>query len=158
MVDEDGRAGLRKSLPIGFLAAGLVALAVAALALWWYAGTGEGPVAAAARIDSGDAELVALGGTVYAAHCAACHGAEREGEPDWRQRKEDGTLPAPPHDGANNAESYVMPFVFTNSTLDYDQIEWEINGTLYNGEPHVDLCGIVLTGPHPPAGTVVIIR
>lgn len=41
---------------------------------------------------------LALGGTLYGAHCAVCHGAELEGEPNWRQRKSDGLLPAPPHD------------------------------------------------------------
>ena len=35
---------------------------------------------------------------MYGQHCALCHGANLEGEPDWRQRKTDGTLPAPPHD------------------------------------------------------------
>ncbi len=40
----------------------------------------------------------ALGGTLYGAHCAACHGTELEGEPNWRRRKPDGLLPAPPHD------------------------------------------------------------
>ena len=38
------------------------------------------------------------GKAVYAAHCAACHGANLEGQPDWRQRRADGKLPAPPHD------------------------------------------------------------
>ncbi|MDH3231089.1 MAG: c-type cytochrome [Alphaproteobacteria bacterium] len=113
MVDEDGKAGVRKSLPIGFLAAGFVALALAALALWWYAGAGEEPAAAAVRIDSGDAELVALGGAVYAAHCAACHGAGREGEPDWRERKKDGTLPAPPHDETGHTWHHPDGMLFT---------------------------------------------
>ena len=67
----------------------------------------------------------------------------------------DIVLPPPAHDTANNAEYYVMPLIFTNNTLAYDRIEWEINGTHYSGEPHLDLCGIVLTGPYPPAGTVI---
>lgn len=41
---------------------------------------------------------VALGEVVYEAHCAACHGANLEGQPDWRRRKANGRLPAPPHD------------------------------------------------------------
>lgn len=45
-----------------------------------------------------DAEAVALGRTVYAEHCAACHGADLEGAPDWRSRDAYGYLPAPPHD------------------------------------------------------------
>ena len=45
-----------------------------------------------------DSARLALGGALYGAHCAACHGAELEGEPNWRRRKTDGLLPAPPHD------------------------------------------------------------
>jgi mono/diheme cytochrome c family protein len=48
--------------------------------------------------DSADAGQVALGETVYEAQCAVCHGAELEGQPDWRQRLPSGRLPAPPHD------------------------------------------------------------
>lgn len=45
-----------------------------------------------------DAELVARGKVVYAENCADCHGADLQGEPNWRVKKADGTLPAPPHD------------------------------------------------------------
>lgn len=41
---------------------------------------------------------IARGQAVYAAQCATCHGAKLEGQPDWRSRKADGKLPAPPHD------------------------------------------------------------
>ena len=45
-----------------------------------------------------DAEAVAQGQRIYADHCAACHGAALQGEPDWQVRDADGYLPAPPHD------------------------------------------------------------
>ena len=45
-----------------------------------------------------DPQVVALGAELYAAECAACHGAKLEGEPNWQARKPDGLLPAPPHD------------------------------------------------------------
>ncbi len=55
--------------------------------------------AAAERlIDDRDANVVALGEELYVEHCAACHGAELEGQADWRERRDDGRLPAPPHD------------------------------------------------------------
>jgi mono/diheme cytochrome c family protein len=38
------------------------------------------------------------GVALYTEHCAACHGARLEGQPEWRKPKPDGTLPAPPHD------------------------------------------------------------
>lgn len=50
------------------------------------------------RIDDADLAAVALGEQVYRANCAACHGAELEGQPDWRSRDTNGLLPAPPHD------------------------------------------------------------
>jgi mono/diheme cytochrome c family protein len=50
------------------------------------------------RANPRDAERVALGAKVYAQHCAACHGAKLEGQPEWRKRMPNGRLPAPPHD------------------------------------------------------------
>ena len=41
------------------------------------------------------------GRQIYVEHCAVCHGIDLKGEPghpDWRQRKPNGRLPAPPHD------------------------------------------------------------
>lgn len=52
----------------------------------------------AGRADASDPELVARGRIVYTKSCASCHGANLEGQPNWRERKADGTLPAPPHD------------------------------------------------------------
>jgi mono/diheme cytochrome c family protein len=87
---------LRRGRRIALAAAGLGVLAAGVLALWWFAGAGS--TVGTGDIDVGDSRLVALGRDVYAAHCAACHGAELEGESGWRTRKPDGTLPAPPHD------------------------------------------------------------
>jgi len=38
------------------------------------------------------------GAELYARHCAACHGTNLEGQPEWRSPKADGSYPAPPHD------------------------------------------------------------
>lgn len=38
------------------------------------------------------------GAALYAENCAACHGADLEGQPNWREPGPDGILPAPPHD------------------------------------------------------------
>ena len=78
----------------GIFIAAAAGLALAALALLF---TGR-PDATAAYIDPSDAALVARGKSVYAQHCAACHGASMEGQPNWRERRPDGRLPAPPHD------------------------------------------------------------
>ena len=45
-----------------------------------------------------DPAQLALGRTLYGEYCAACHGAELEGQANWRKRDADGLLPAPPHD------------------------------------------------------------
>ncbi|ODT16706.1 MAG: cytochrome C [Kaistia sp. SCN 65-12] len=55
-----------------------------------------------AREALASAERVALGKTVYGASCASCHGAKLEGQPDWRKRRADGRLPAPPHDASGH--------------------------------------------------------
>lgn len=57
------------------------------------AGCGDAP-----RIDATDAKQVGVGASVYVKHCAACHGATLEGQPNWRRRLPNGRLPAPPHD------------------------------------------------------------
>lgn len=54
------------------------------------------------RADPADATLVARGREVYAAHCASCHGASLEGQPDWQRRLPSGRLPAPPHDASGH--------------------------------------------------------
>ena len=46
-----------------------------------------------------DASPEEQGAAVYRAHCAACHGASREGQPAWdRLDPRTGRLPAPPLD------------------------------------------------------------
>ena len=39
------------------------------------------------------------GRELFAANCAACHGAQGEGQPNWHIANDDGTLPAPPLNG-----------------------------------------------------------
>lgn len=52
------------------------------------------------------------GKTVYLAECAACHGADLEGEPNWRQRNADGSMPAPPHDDRGHTWHHPDGFLF----------------------------------------------
>lgn len=51
-----------------------------------------------AYIDPSDQTLLVRGRQIYTNNCAACHGARLEGQNDWRTRKPNGRLPAPPHD------------------------------------------------------------
>ena len=73
-------------------------LAIAAGLALGVAACGEAPQGEDPRADPRDAARVALGAKVYAQHCAACHGARLEGQPEWRKRLPNGRLPAPPHD------------------------------------------------------------
>lgn len=50
------------------------------------------------RANPDDTEQVMLGGAVYQENCAECHGVALKGQPNWKQRLPDGTMPAPPHD------------------------------------------------------------
>jgi mono/diheme cytochrome c family protein len=78
-------------------AAAIVVLVPAvAAAIWLYLGPRAG------RADPNDAAQVAQGRAVYAAQCASCHGANLEGQPDWRMRLPNGRLPAPPHDASGH--------------------------------------------------------
>lgn len=75
--------------------AGAGLAAVVAIGGWaWAQSDRTAPI----RVPYEDAAAVALGETVYAANCAACHGAALEGQPNWRVRNADGRLPGPPHD------------------------------------------------------------
>ncbi len=80
-----------------YLAIGAAGLAVSAGLAWAVWPGGPSGVA-----DPTDAAQVALGSSVYRDHCASCHGANLEGQPDWRIRKPDGRLPAPPHDDSGH--------------------------------------------------------
>lgn len=76
---------------------GIIAAIFGAVLIWFAVVPAEPD-----RADAGDAVLVAAGRAVYNQHCAGCHGPNLEGEPDWRVRRPDGTLPAPPHDATGH--------------------------------------------------------
>lgn len=48
------------------------------------------------------AEQLALGEQLYNANCAACHGDNGEGQPNWKIPDENGVYPAPPHNSAGH--------------------------------------------------------
>lgn len=53
---------------------------------------------ASGRADADDSRQVTQGASVYRTYCASCHGLKLEGQPNWRVRRPNGRLPAPPHD------------------------------------------------------------
>ena len=66
-----------------------------------------------ATADPSNAEQVALGGQVYAARCASCHGANLEGQPNWQQDLPTGGRPAPPHDATGHTWHHDDQSLFT---------------------------------------------
>jgi mono/diheme cytochrome c family protein len=79
-----------------------VAVALVAIGAVLWATKSDGTDDGGMRADPADAAQVARGKQVYAEHCAACHGANLEGQPDWRRKGPDGKLPAPPHDASGH--------------------------------------------------------
>ncbi len=73
--------------------AGRRAAAFAALVL----GSAAAIACSSAPDESGAASRT--GQEVFAATCAACHGAAGQGQPNWHVPNDDGTLPAPPLNG-----------------------------------------------------------
>jgi mono/diheme cytochrome c family protein len=87
---------MRLNARIVLAAGGLVAAGVGAV-LWLWPSSMP-----AVALTPDDPEVVVQGRQIYQAHCASCHGAELEGQPNWRERGPDGRLPAPPHDASGH--------------------------------------------------------
>lgn len=66
------------------------------------AACGPAPQPGGVRLLTSDPAVLATGQAVYMQHCAACHGARLEGQPNWRERGANGLLPAPPHDASGH--------------------------------------------------------
>lgn len=81
-------------------AAGVALLAVVAYVLSAASSPTAGPALAA-------------GQELYAANCAGCHGADLEGQRDWRSRLPSGRLPAPPHDETGHTWHHSDGQLFT---------------------------------------------
>lgn len=98
-------AGLGRTLWLGGGTA--VAVLLAAVIVW---DAREGGVRALP--DLGDPQRIAAGQAVYDAHCASCHGARLEGQPDWTTRRANGRLPAPPHDDTGHTWHHPSDMLF----------------------------------------------
>ena len=100
--------------PIAFI--GLTGLAVAATLAWNAGGQtpGDGMTVLGQHVT---AEQIALGRDLYAQKCASCHGANLEGQPDWKRRLENGRMPAPPHDESGHTWHHSDQDLFTITKL-----------------------------------------
>jgi len=95
------------------------------------------------RLQPDDTAVVAQGRQVYAAHCASCHGARLEGQPNWQQRDAQGRLPAPPHDASGHTWHHADELLFritkhgvakAANLKDYESSMPAFEGTLSDAE------------------------
>ncbi len=64
-----------------------------------------------------DPQSIANGQVLYAENCAACHGANLEGQPQWQSPGPDGRLPAPPHDPSGHTWHHGDDLLFSYTKL-----------------------------------------
>jgi len=63
------------------------------------------------------AREVAAGSSLYQQNCASCHGANLEGQPDWRAPGADGLYPAPPHNDDGHTWHHTDQLLFDYTSL-----------------------------------------
>ena len=64
------------------------------------------------KADPNNAQQIALGQQVYVAQCAKCHGANLEGQANWKMPLPDGSMPAPPHDESGHTWHHPDLYLF----------------------------------------------
>lgn len=60
---------------------------------------------------------IVQGKALYAEQCAACHGANLEGQPNWQSPNAEGILPAPPHDETGHTWHHDNTLLFSYTKL-----------------------------------------
>ncbi len=90
-----------------------------------------------------DPHVLELGAKVYQAHCAVCHGAHLEGQPNWRKTDATGRFPAPPHDASGHTWHHPDDLLFritkygvakASDLKDYDSAMPAFEGVLSDAE------------------------
>ena len=61
--------------------------------------------------------VVETGALIYKNHCASCHGANLEGQDNWRSPGVDGRLPAPPHNETGHTWHHGDKLLFDYTKL-----------------------------------------
>lgn len=74
-------------------------------------------LATGAQAQTADPTTIQRGQQLYATTCAACHGANLEGQPDWKRRLDTGLMPAPPHDATGHTASHSDRELFAFTRL-----------------------------------------
>ena len=88
-------------------AVGIVAIGAGIMAL-----LGSDALAGEALFRYDDPAAVSVGKSLYEDHCASCHGADLEGQPNWQIPDQDGFMPAPPHDKSGHTWHHSDKLLF----------------------------------------------
>lgn len=94
-----------------YLIASLISVAAIAGGAAFVAQAKVTPVSQPAKVD-----LVA-GEALYQENCAACHGVDLEGQPNWQSGDENGRPLAPPHDRTGHTWHHGDTLLFNYTTL-----------------------------------------
>jgi len=97
-------SAVRNKIGVGLLAAAFAFLVGAIVVALFQ----EGKTLA----DPANPQQVARGNGAYAKYCAACHGANLEGQPKWQEKLPTGRMPAPPHDASGHTWHHPDPVLF----------------------------------------------
>ena len=63
-------------------------------------------------LDYKNVQLIETGAQLYKSNCASCHGANLEGQPNWRSPGADMKMPAPPHDASGHTWHHTDQMLF----------------------------------------------
>ena len=98
----------------GIILAGAAVAGLAAVAALAQQEKGNAPVDGVTVLgEPVTAEEIEAGRELYADTCASCHGAELEGQADWKRRLDNGRMPAPPHDETGHTWHHSDQDLFT---------------------------------------------
>lgn len=76
-----------------------------------------------------DPAAITLGQQVYTTHCAECHGANLEGQPDWKQQNPDGSFRPPPHDASGHTWHHSDQLLLETIRLGGQRLPATVGGT-----------------------------
>lgn len=73
-----------------------------------------------------DGALVTTGRDLYLQHCAACHGADLRGAPNWQTPNDDGSYPPPPHDSSghtwHHSDAVLIDLILNGSAFEQSRM------------------------------------
>ncbi len=69
-----------------------------------------------------DPAALAAGKTLYAEHCAGCHGEKLQGQENWQNPLPNGRMPAPPHDKSGHTWHHSDDLLFRITKLGTEKV------------------------------------